>query len=87
MIEDDDGGLRFTMNESFIGFGVGKRDCVGRQLAMKEIQFTLGHLLLNYKISLMNEKEDINKNITLMRETNMVTAYLHPSIPIKLVKI
>ena len=86
LIEDEDGEIRFAMNESFILFGVGKRACVGQELAKKEIQYALGYLLMNYKVSLWN-KENESKNVTLMRSTNFVTAFLDPSVPIKVVKI
>ena len=82
LTEDEDGGLRFVVNESFIAFGVGRRDCVGRQLAMKEIQYTLGYLLMNYKLSL-NEKY-MNADITDLRGSNVITAFLDPQIPIML---
>ena len=86
LTEDDDGGIRFVMNESFVSFGVGKRDCVGRQLALKEIQYTLGYLLMNYEISLWNE-EDRNRNISLMKKNNLATVSLDPKIPIKINKM
>ena len=82
-MEDDDGGIRFVVNESFVAFGVGKRDCVGRQLAMKEILYTLGYLLMNYKISFEN-KEDMKRDILSIRANNGITAFLDPQIPIKL---
>ena len=83
LTKDDDGGIRFVMNESFIAFSVGKRDCVGRQLAMKELYYTLGYLLINYKVSFWN-KEDQNKDITLIRSVTQSTAFLDPAIPIKI---
>ena len=86
LTEDDDGGIRFVVNESFVAFGVGKRDCVGRQLALKEIQYTLGYLLMNYKISFWN-KEDVNRDITSMRKSNLVTASLHPALPLKVMRV
>ena len=85
LVKDDDGGLRFVVNESFMAFGAGRRDCVGRQLAMKEIQYTLGYLLMNYKVSLSDEY--INKDITQMRGNNFLTAHLEPQIPIIVNKV
>ena len=41
---------RFVMNESLLVFGVGKRDCVVRQSAMKEIRYTLAYLLMFFLI-------------------------------------
>ena len=43
------------MNESFIGFGAGQRDCIGRVLAIKDIFKMLGFLLQNYDLRI-NEK-------------------------------
>ena len=86
LIKDDDGGIRFVTNESFIPFGVGKRNCIGRELAMKEIYYTLGYLLMNYKVSLWN-KEDENRDVSLMRSSTIATAFLDPSIPIKIEKV
>ena len=86
LAKDEDGGIRFVVNESYIPFGVGKRNCSGRGLAMKEIRYTLGYLLMNYKVSFMN-KEDETKDITLMRSNNIATVFLDPSIPIKVVNV
>lgn len=49
-IKSDNG--KFYQNPSFFTFGSGKRDCVGKQLAMKELRVILGYLLLNYRFSL-----------------------------------
>ena len=74
---------RFVMNESFIGFGVGRRDCVGRQLAMKEVQYILAYLLMNYDITL---HKDID-NILDYRQPNMATVFMKPSIPVRIQKL
>ena len=86
--DDDDvnGVKRFIINKSFIGFGVGKRDCIGRQLAIKEINYVIGYLLINYKISFVN-KEDTKKDITTMRSANGIICSIYPSIPIKVEKM
>ena len=46
LTEDDDGELRFVVNESLISFGVGRRDCVGRRLYNrdKSCQYVLKHV-------------------------------------------
>eukprot|EP01084_Bolivina_argentea_P176681 305691_1 len=44
----DDSG-NFKSNQAFATFGLGKRDCVGRALAMRELYLLLGRLLLRYK--------------------------------------
>merc|ERR1712129_402189 len=45
----------FMKNSSFIGFGAGKRDCVGQQLALKELRVIVGYLLMNYTFALPDE--------------------------------
>ena len=40
---------KFKMNENFVLFGVGKRDCPGRSLAMKSLYAMFALLLLRYK--------------------------------------
>jgi len=41
---------RFKMNENFVLFSVGKRDCVGRSLAMKSLYAMFALFLLRYKL-------------------------------------
>eukprot|EP01084_Bolivina_argentea_P115297 205060_1 len=53
---------KFELNESFLTFGSGRRDCVGRNLAIKELYIIMAYLLLNYKFSFRN-KEDVDKPI------------------------
>ena len=84
--KDEDGGVRFVLNESFIPFGVGKRDCAGRQLAMKEIYYVLGYLLMNYKLLFMNE-DDKNKDILSQRVNDFAVTFLGNPSPIKLISM
>ena len=85
LIEDDDGGIRFVMNESFILFGVGKRDCVGRQLAVKELQYVIGYLLMNYSVSFWND-HDKNIDILTRKKYNLGLVHLDP-LPLKIERI
>lgn len=48
---------KFEKNDSWITFGFGRRDCVGRELAMKEIHIVMAYLLLNYKLEIGNEND------------------------------
>eukprot|EP01084_Bolivina_argentea_P246247 412149_1 len=57
-INDETG--KFEINESWSTFGFGRRDCVGRQYAMKEINVVMGYLLLNYTFQVENENEKGN---------------------------
>lgn len=86
LIEDEDGGIGFKINKSFISFGVGKRDCIGRHLSIKEMCYTFGYLLMNYKFSYWND-DDRNKDIILMRDSSSLNAYLNPAISIKIERI
>ena len=61
--------MKFKMNESFINFGYGARDCVGQQLAIKEINLILGYLILNYRI----RPENGNAKYKLKRNFGIVT--------------
>ena len=54
LVEDNNGNLKFKMNESFVAFGVGTRDCVGQQLALKEIYLIIGYLILHYQFCAQN---------------------------------
>merc|ERR1712154_408046 len=47
-----EGSGQFYQNPSFITFGHGKRDCIGKQLALKEMRVILGYFLLNYTFAL-----------------------------------
>ena len=71
----------FEMNNSFILFGFGRRNCVGLQLALKEIYIILGYLLLNYKFSFKN-----NNDITIETTWNGVTI-IDPPIGVNVQKI
>eukprot|EP01084_Bolivina_argentea_P218196 370321_1 len=51
---------KFYKNQSFIGFGSGKRDCPGRELAQKELRIIFGYLLLNYDISIPQNYKNQN---------------------------
>ena len=44
---NDDG--KFVKNEAFLTFAYGKRDCVGRNLAMRELLIILSHLFMRYE--------------------------------------
>ena len=48
-------------NIDVVTFSVGKRDCLGQALARKELQSFLGNLMLNYKISAINNNCDAIK--------------------------
>ena len=79
----DDG--RFIKNESFVGFGVGRRDCAGRQLAMKEVQYILGYLLMKYEFTLENP-ESVG-NLCQRKKGTFATVFLSPPVGVKIQKL
>ena len=66
---DDKNKIKFRKNESLIGFGCGSRDCVGQQLAIKEMNLILAHLILNYHIKPQNG----DPNFKLKRDFAVIT--------------
>ena len=74
---------KFEMNESFLTFGTGRRDCVGRTLAIKELYIVMAYLFLNYRFTFKN-KDDINKAIkTFFNGVNQID----PPIPVKVTRL
>eukprot|EP01084_Bolivina_argentea_P114248 203441_1 len=73
----------FFMNESFIAFGYGARDCVGSQLAKKEMRIVFAYILLNYELSLQNP----NQEIKTIGGDGIGVNTIHPPIPVVLKKI
>ena len=49
---------KFKMNDMFVGFGVGKRDCVGRGLAFKSLYAMFAIFMLRYKFVAPNNDPD-----------------------------
>ena len=49
---------RFKMNDNFVLFSVGKRDCVGRSLAMKSLYAIFAMFLVRYKFVAPNNDPD-----------------------------
>ena len=59
---------KFKMNDNFILFGLGKRDCVGRSLAMKSLYAIFALFLLRYKFVAPSNKPEamqIKQNVGL----------------------
>lgn len=74
---------KFEINESFFTFGTGRRDCVGRNLAIKELYIIMAYLFMNYRFTFKNI-QDINKPIkTFFNGVNQID----PPIPVKLEKL
>ena len=65
---------KFDINRArrIVTFGVGRRDCVGQQLAIKEIYLVLSLLILNYKFQMPNKYKRKN-----MCEKEMKQKFFH----------
>eukprot|EP01084_Bolivina_argentea_P138440 243718_1 len=51
--------MKFEINKSFMTFGAGRRDCVGKGFAIKQIYIIMANLLLNYEFSLKDKDQEI----------------------------
>ena len=69
---------KFKLNDNFILFGSGVRDCVGQSLAKNAIYSMFGILMTKYKFIAPNNNPDL---IQLKQEWNLVLT-IDPSIPI-----
>ena len=49
---------KFKMNDNLVAFGMGKRDCVGRSMAMKTLYAMFPLFLLHYKFVAPNNDPD-----------------------------
>eukprot|EP01083_Nonionella_stella_P261851 891019_1 len=75
---------KFKMNSGFILFGMGKRNCVGQTLAMKELYYVLALLVLKYKLEVKDSNE-MKKLKEMKQAWNFVTV-LEPEIGVNLTK-
>ena len=77
---------RFVKNKNqFFVFGFGRRDCVGQELAKKEILITLGYMLLKYKLSFADKMyEAYPERVKIRRAATRGVIIMKPPIPIKL---
>eukprot|EP01083_Nonionella_stella_P243107 847420_1 len=80
LVYDKNGDPHFVKNESFVSFGVGRRDCVGRLLAVKELAIIFGHLILNYELSLQDKSIEIKANMN-------ITSVIDPPIPVEISRV
>jgi len=69
-----------TKNRPLFTFGVGKRDCVGRQLAEKEIQLLLGYLILNFEFSFYDKQYAANPSNVDIKKWRSLTSQVKPEI-------
>jgi len=64
---------KFKLNENELIFGVGRRDCVGKSLALKDFETTFANWILNYSFR-WNDKysRKIKKNFAMVYQINPV---------------
>lgn len=79
----DNKEYKFVYNKDSIPFGIGKRDCLGQALAMKEIDAFLANLILNYKILPCDEN---NPNFDINFTSAKSISFVDPAIPVRVVK-
>ena len=63
---------RFKMNDNFMLFGIGKRDCVGRALAMRALYATFALFITRYKFI---AKDNDNKSM-IIKQVDLVGVVL-----------
>jgi len=70
----------FKMKDPWVRFGIGRRDCVGRELAMRQLMTSVGNVLLRYELSLSSEYLTEGKDFTFA--SNGLTYKLAPQVGI-----
>ena len=75
----------FVNNKKSIPFSVGKRDCLGQALAVKELYAFFGSLLLNYQIFPANKQHDPNK-MDMRFKFGGFGLVIEPQIPVNIRK-
>ena len=72
---------KFVNNSNSIPFGIGRRDCLGKQLAFKELYSLFANLILRYKIiKIKNVNYDIKYNF------GSISRVVTPPIPVQIEK-
>ena len=54
------------LKKIFFPFGLGKRQCVGMNLAKLEIKYILATLFQNYNFDIKSDKENIDTEYTML---------------------
>jgi len=70
----------FKMDEKWVGFGVGRRDCAGRSLAMKSLYATFALFLLRYQFVAANDDPDA---MDLQQKWGLVPLTPHIGVEVK----
>ena len=77
---------KFVNNKKSISFGIGKRNCLGIALAMKEIECFLANLILNYKVLLPWALNIDESNFEINFTSSKPVACVDPPLPVKIEK-
>ena len=78
---------KFEMNNNFVGFGAGRRDCVGKHLAINILRRVMVLLLINFQIYGPNGVIDVDVDVDQSIQTKFKTSFtrsVDPAIPITL---
>jgi len=73
---------KFIYNDGLVLFGLGRRDCIGKHLAVKEMAYVLGDLLLNYKFEFNN-----NENHDEIERIFVGVMYIKNEIGLRVTKV
>ena len=72
---DKNGNKLYKVNPNFVTFGIGKRNCIGMSLALREIACFFAHMLLKYKFS-SNNINNIKDQWGLVKLINPEIGYI-----------
>ena len=65
---DNNGKKVFKYNKNLTVFGLGKRDCIGKSIAIKNLYVILACLIMTYKFCIKNKNGDIIQNFDIKFE-------------------
>ena len=76
---------KFEMNNNFVGFGTGRRDCVGKRLAIDILRRLMVLFLINFKVYGPNgvTNDDVDQSIQTKFKVS-ITRNIDPPIPVTL---
>lgn len=77
--DETNGKLVFVNNKNSMPFSMGRRDCPGQSLAIKELYAFFGNLLLKYQVSPIDNNPD---NISIGYTFGDVTFAVKPKVPV-----
>ena len=79
--KNDNGERKFEVHKNSIPFGVGQRQCLGRMLAVQQIQGIVANILVNYTI------EGPNYGHFEIKTDGLFVKHVVNDFPLKMIKI